>query len=184
MSEKNPLVGTLEDFTIGNEGAGLAPKVKAVGSDTTGNAQMVLAFRDSAGNLVLPQLTPDGRLPVTNDAAGLFKKAYGLNAGTAVEAAVATLSLTVLKTYVKVGVSVSSFVESIFRIVQKNDATETDIGLIRVGAGAYTAQFIMPEMELTAGATGVQSIIVYGRNLLANKVSQFDATITAVEVSA
>jgi len=174
----------LEDIDNNNEGA--APS-KAVAGDTPvgRSGLMVLAFRDSAGNLVLPQLDAEGRLPVTQDAAGTPLKVKGeLAAGSNVLAAItgAELTLVASKTYVKVAATVLCTIETLFQIIQSDNAVETVIAEILVGPGQYTFSWQHAGLEVVAGGTGVQKLLIKGMNL-GNKVSSMRANLSVVQVA-
>lgn len=137
-------------------------------------------FRDSSGNLVLPQLSVDGRLPVTQEAAGTCLKAFGKNAaGSLTEVTIATIALTASEVYSGIAAMVSSTRTSIFRLVHNDDGAEVELGVMIVGAGQFTADFYQPCLEFTAGATGTQELKVLGINL--DKASQMSATISCLQ---
>ena len=56
-------------------------------------------FRDSSGNLILPQLTASGKIAVDagTAASGTCKSAYGTNAGSLTNVTLATITLTASK---------------------------------------------------------------------------------------
>lgn len=138
------------------------------------------SYKDSAGNLVLPTLTADGKMPVSLDAAGVCLKAFAKNAtGSLTEVALATIPLTASKAYSSIGAVVSSTRTSVFRLVQINDSVETELAVLIVGAGQFTAEFYQPCLEFVAGATGVQELKVYGINV--DTLSQLSSTISCLE---
>lgn len=140
----------------------------------------VFAFKDSSNNLVLPTLTADGKVPVTQDAAGTCLKAFAKNAlGSLTEVALATITLTASQTYSQIAMVVSCSRTAIYRLVQVNDAVETELAVVVVGAGQFTADFYQPCLEITAGATGTQELKVYGSNL--DKASQLSSTISCLQ---
>lgn len=170
---------SLEDGT----GAGAALSKAEAGDAAAGKVGAVgFAFRDSSGNLVLPQLDSEGRVIVSFDGAGVPKKASGLvAAGQATLLAItgAELTLTASKNHTKISLQVSSFREAYFELQQVNDAVTTVLARLRVGPGQYTATFNHPGMEVLSGATGVQKLQVFGYNI--DKLSQLDANLSAIE---
>lgn len=154
-----------------NEGDAAAGKVGSVG----------FAFKDSDGDLVLPQLDAEGKLPVTMDTSGTIKRAYGTVAGSASEVDVATLALTASKTYIELGISVSCRRGTKFQIKQIDDAATTVLYTVIVDSGQYTMNLNLPVDEITAGGTGTQSLKVTGLNF--NALSDMYATVTVKEVS-
>lgn len=138
------------------------------------------AFKDSGNNLVLPTLTADGKVPVSLNAAGVCKKAFGKNAaGSLTEVLLATIALTANKVYSGIGMIASSTRTSVFRLVHNDDGTEVEIAVIVVGAGQFTADFSQDCLEVLAGATGTQELKVYGINL--DKASQMSTTVSCLE---
>jgi hypothetical protein len=182
MADLREAFPILEDLT----GAGVAPSKSENGDASAGKVgATVWAFKDASGNLVHPQLTPDGRIPMTQDAAGTFRNAKGeLASGSATFADVTGASLTLApsKTFVKLSAMVSCFREAIFQITQINDASTTILAEIVIGPGQYTFTWTQPDFEISSGSTGTQTLKVVGKNL--DKLSSLRATITCVEVSA
>lgn len=160
--------------------AGEPLRSKQVGSDTTGNGSMGFAFRDSTGNLVLPQLDAEGRLPVTQEAAGTFLKNAAKVVGNLSEVMVAEITLTANKTYTNIFGRVSCFRDTVFRLIQVNDATTTELDFALTGAGELNGEVGGGKLEVTAGATGTQKLQIMGQNL--DKASDFRASIQAVEI--
>ncbi len=120
------------------------------------------AFKDVTGDVVLPQLNASGQLPVTTEEPGNSKSARGTNAGSVTPVTVASITLAASKTYDSLDFIVSSFRDTIFEIVQSDDGVETILADALVGAGFYTANGALKELEFTSGATGVQLLIVRG----------------------
>ncbi|HEY9705624.1 MAG TPA: hypothetical protein V6C58_24510, partial [Allocoleopsis sp.] len=114
------------------------------------------------------------------DAAGVCLKNFAKNAtGSLTEVALSTITLTATKSYANIGLVVSCTRTAIYRLVQVNDAVETELAVIVVGAGQFTADFYQPCLEITAGATGTQELKVYGINL--DKASQLSSTLSCLE---
>lgn len=138
-------------------------------------------FKDSAGNLVHPQLTPEGKLPVDFEGAGVAKSATsdGEIPGALTLTDICEVSLNTSKTYGKIHANGSCFKEAIFYLVQVNDATETILSSFIVGPGQYSFHADLKATEFTSGATGTQKIVLKARNL--QKESDFLGDISCLE---
>lgn len=141
------------------------------------------SFKDSSGNVVLPQLTAAGKLPVdTEGLAGTCKSANGeVAAGSATAVDVATITLTASKDYHKVEALGSCFRESIFQIVHNDNAVESVVAEFLVGPGQYSFQVSMDCLDIVAGATGTQELKLKAYNL--DKLSSLRGSISALEVA-
>lgn len=169
----------LEDAT----GGGLALSKSQLGDVAAGKiGSTAYSFRDVGGNLVLPMLDSEGRLMVTSDAAGVPKKAAAKIAGTATEAVVCEIALTPGKTYGKMSVSASCFKEAIFRVVQLDGTTETELGYLLSGPGCYNGALTLGAAEIVAGAAGTQKLQLKGSNAFAGtSLSDLRGSIAASE---
>lgn len=142
-------------------------------------------FKDANGNLVLPTLTPEGKLPVDYQGAGISKSACaddtgdGFVAGSLTEQTICEISLTAGKTYGRITFSATCFKESVYRLVQIDNATETTIATIIVGAGQYTVEKNLGEKEIVTGSTGTQKLVLKGFNV--KKVSDMGGEISCLE---
>jgi hypothetical protein len=126
------------------------------------------SFKDSSGNVVLPQLDSQGRILTSSEGAGVEYAADGeLAAGSLSMADItgAAITLTADKTYSKLQATVSCFRESVFHIVQIDDATTEILARVRVGPGQYTFTWNGGLKQFTAGSTGTQTLKVMGQNL-------------------
>jgi len=145
---------------------------------------VAFAFKDSTGDLVLPQLTASGAISVTSatTATRLKSPAGELAAGSATIANVtgASITLTVNKVYYGISAVVSSRRDSLFQLVQVNDATSTVLAEAIVGAGQYTFEMLWPDMQITAGASGTQTLKIMAKNFEA--LSSLRATLTVNEI--
>lgn len=138
-------------------------------------------FRDSSGNLVLPQLTATGKIAVdTGSSTGTCKKAFAKNAtGSLTEVVLATIPLTVSKIYAEIATQVSCTRTSVFRLVHNDNGVENELAVQVVGAGQFSHDFYQPCLEFTAGATGTQELKIFGINL--DKISQLSSTLSCLE---
>lgn len=181
MAELRETFPILADFSTG-EGLDLH-SIQAGDAPSTRRGILAFGFRNSAGNVVLPQLDAENRLPVTMDSSGVNKRANGeLAAGSAtmVDITGATISLTISKRIGKITWKVSCFIESIFNLVHTNDAVITIVDQILVGPGQYTFESYDSVGELLSGATGTQTLKIQGQNAF-NKLSSMKATLSLVE---
>lgn len=144
----------------------------------------VWAFKDSAGNLVHPQLNTEGALVVTSEGAGIPKSATsdGEVAGSLTLTNICEVALSVSKTYGKISANGSCFKETIFYLVQLDDAAETILGAFIVGPGEYSFSLNLGATEIASGSTGTQKIQLKAKNL--NKASDFLGNIACLEFAA
>lgn len=139
------------------------------------------AFRDSSGNVVLPQLTSTGKLPVdTEAAAGTFKRARGEEAAgsVGVMVTVATLTLTVNKVYSYIRSLVSCRQDSLFQLVHNNNGVETILQDAVLGSGQFSLPVDLQD-QITAGGTGTQQLLIKGQNF--SKASALRGSLTCIE---
>lgn len=145
------------------------------------NGLSAFTFKDSAGNFVHPMLTPEGKIAVDLEGAGVAKTASseGEIAGALTLVDIAEISLTAGKTYGRISAQGSCFKEAIFYLVQVDDATETIVGHGIVGAGGYNCEINIGIGEIVAGAAGTQKLILKAKNLV--KVSDFLGHVSCLE---
>jgi hypothetical protein len=148
------------------------------------------AFKDTDGNLVLPQLNPEGALPVTLDA-GTTKRARGkvLAGGVTLNTRtlVASIPLTAEKIYNKLSAIVTCSRFTSWEVVYVDDdgGTPTEEILLDglTGAGAYTAKLGLEIDQFdTIGGTGNQVIKVYAK-IEDNKTSDLMASVSVNEIA-
>ena len=149
------------------------------------NGSIGFAFKDSSGNVVLPQLDAEGKLPVTLDTAGSILRARGtvtnlaINTPTTVTGA--SLTLVANAVYVEIGFSVSCRRAALFEVVQLDNVTETVLYDAIVDAGQYSFMCALPVDQITAGGTGTQTLRLRATTL--DKASNVYGTISAKQVS-
>jgi len=145
---------------------------------------VAFAFKDSSGNIVLPTLTAAGAVPVTSAATAIRRKSTAgeLAAGSASLANVtgASITLAVSKTFYGITAVVSSRRDSLFQLVQVDDATTTVLAEAVVGAGQFTFTFNLPDYQFASGGTGTQTLKIMAKNFEA--LSSLRATLTVNEV--
>lgn len=166
---------TLEDAS----GVGSVLSKSEAGNAAAGKVGSVgFAFKDSSGNLILPSLDATGKLPVSFTA-GTPKRARGTAAGSLTQVTVATLALTVSMNYSNIDVTVACRRGAMFEISWLDNITSTILGNIIVDSGQYTMNMDLEGLQVVAGASGTQSIIVKALNF--DKASDFYSTIVAIE---
>ena len=179
MSHLRESFPVLEDLA---SGAGKVLHEAIAGTTAAGKSGLIgFSFKDSSGNLVLPQLTSEGKLAVDFEGAGVAKQASsdGEVEGALTLTDVCEISLTATKTYGKILAMGSCMKETAFYLVQVNDSVETIIGHGLVGPGSYTVEINLGIAEVVAGATGTQKIILKAINLV--KESDFLGHVSCLE---
>lgn len=124
-----------------------------------------------------------GALLTSSEAATDCHNAKGeLAAGSATMVAVtgAEITLTPDTDYQHVGFVVSCRRDALFQIIKSDNAVETVLGEIVVGAGAYTISSQLHCLSFTTGSTGTQKLLVKAKNFEA--LSSFRASIVVEEV--
>lgn len=177
-----------EVFPILEDGSnvGQVPRAKAEGdAPSTHLGLLGFSFKDAAGNVVLPQLDSQGRLPVSEDGAGTCITGRGIatpaGSGPGNAEDLVTLTLTASKLYKDIEWVVSCFRDAVYQIIHLDDVTETIKAEVIVGAGDYTDSGILKCLEFTAGASGTQSLILRAYNL--NAVSDVRGTLSVLELA-
>lgn len=149
------------------------------------------SFKDSSGNVILPQLTSEGKVPVdTEGFGGTCKSDYGTNAGSGTAVDIATLDETVIslsQVYDRFEVMGSCLRSTLWQVVHIDDANGTPAEAVllafRTGPGQFSFCCKMECLELdTTGGTGDQNIVLRGQNLSGN--STMDGAIACRERAA
>jgi hypothetical protein len=166
-------------------GAGIAPISRSEGNSSSGIAGLIsFAFKDSSGNVVLPQLTPQSFIPVYEEPE-VDKFARGTNGGSVTSQDLATIVASLNKKYHEFKVAVSCFRESVFTLVHIDNVggtpTETILGVWRTGPGQYTVSGFVPGYKDTTGGTGTQNFVLRGLNLT-TPISTMDASLHCKEM--
>ena len=158
---------------------GAVPTKSQSGDSASGKIGMTaFGFRDSSGNLILPQLTAAGKISVdTGASSGTCKSAYGTNAGSLTNVNLGVITL--LKGYSGVEASFSCSRAALAEVVWNDNGAETILGWIMTGPGQFTARFDVDCLIFTSGATGTQQLILRALNL--DKASNLYGTIAVLE---
>jgi len=167
----------LEDVTS-KEGKALGARVEGE-TPVAVNGAIGFSFKDSAGNVVLPQLNANGELAVS-EGAGVSVSARGTAAGSGTLVTVATLTLTVDAIYDDIEFVCSSFRDSRFQLVFNDNASESILADSLVGPGCMTANICLNNVNVVAGSTGTQELLVKALNN--NALSDFYATVSCKEI--
>ncbi len=149
---------------------------------STRNGIIGFSFKDASGNVVLPQLNSEGKIPVTMEGAGVPKSANDLVAGSLTETLVCEVALATSKTYGRIKASGSCFRETIYRLIALDDVTENDLGMFIVGPGEFSFDLSLGETEFASGASGTQKLQLKAINL--QKVSDIIGQISCLEFAA
>lgn len=170
----------------GASGEGLALRQVQVGdTPTSKNASIGLAFIDSSGNLVLPQLTPTGRLPVDTEGnngswmSNRGEDADGSVSGTFTE--LASITLANDDVVDEFNFSVSGRKGGFFQVCLDDDGTIEVLEDVVLEAGQLTHSNSV-KTEVTAGASGTQRLLIRAYNWDSNpqQLSALRASLRAL----
>ncbi len=149
-------------------GAGEAPVARDEGEAASGHGGLIgFSFKDSSGNVILPALTAAGKIPVDTAAvAGTVIRANATVAGTGgVAADVVTLTLAVNEVYNMADFMGASSRIAKWEIVWNNNGVETVLDVFITGPGQFSFAEEPKNLQVTAGATGTQELILRGTAL-------------------
>lgn len=178
MAELRESFPTLES-SVDQSGVALGARTEGQ-SPTAIQGSIGFAFKDSSGNVVLPQLDSSGKLPVTSESSGNGLYARGTNAGSSSVVTVASLTLVASKRYENLRALVSCFRDSTFQVIFSDNGAETIIADIRVGPGHLSENIDLGELEFLSGATGAQLLLIKGKN--ENALSTMTATVSCKQL--
>lgn len=156
-------------FILTNPDTGVAssPKDMVEGdSPSTRIGTIGFAFKDSAGDVVLPQLDSIGRVPVTFE--GTTQKFYNrgeISGGSAAEATVTSVTLVAGDIYTGFDWLVSCRRDSYFKLVWHDNGADNILGDVVTDAGLTTVPIGLENLSITAGGTGTQEIRIRAMNL-------------------
>ena len=179
MADEAPLFKVLQN---GSGTAEAIDKVESGDAPGTKNGLLAFGFRDSSGNVVLPQLTAGGAIIVDAGASmGTPLSARGENAGSLTTVSIATVTLAVSETYNDIEAVGSCLRETLFQLIKLDDVTETILGEFIVGAGQFSFKWDCDCVSFSSGATGTQSLILKAKNI--DKVSTIRGNICAFQAA-
>lgn len=177
MADLREVFPVLVDETS-DEGRALTASVS--GDPASAKVGLVaFAFKSSSGNVVLPTLTSEGRIPVDLQAAGTSYSASGSVNGSLTNVTVAEVTVANSRTYGNISCTGACFREAIFEVVHQDGTNNNIIGYFLVGPGQFSFTWDGGELEVTTGASGTQKILLRGRNL--QKASDLRGNISCVE---
>jgi hypothetical protein len=178
MADVREVFPVLEDGS--NVGAALS-KSQAGDASSAKVGLTGFTFRDSSGNLVLPQLTASGKIAVDagTAASGTCKADYDTNAGSLTNVNLGSITLTASKVISDVEAQLSCSRSALAEIVWDDNGAETILGWIMTGPGQFTAHLDINCLTFTSGATGTQSLILRAKNL--DKAASLYGTIACLE---
>jgi hypothetical protein len=142
-------------------GAGEPAISRTEGEAAAGQAGLIgFSFKDSSGNVVLPQLTSAGAIVVDTEASNYScLDSEGEDAAPVVdtESDLVTIALQDATVYEHMALLVSCSRWAIFRLYWVDDVgganTESDLGYVQVGPGQMTVCCEMPCKQFTSGTT-------------------------------
>jgi hypothetical protein len=188
MADVNEVFNILADSSTG---AGEAAISRTEGEVAAAIAGLIgFAFKDSSGNVVLPSLDAQGRIPVT-DTTGICHNAHGeLAAGSATLAKVtgAEITLDAGKVYSNISVTGSCLRTSLFEVVHIDDEGVTDTEVVLeefiVGPGQFSFQTSLDCLQLdTTGGTGTIVLTLRAKNFgsTPSALSSLRGTVACLE---
>lgn len=142
-----------------------------IADDTDKNGLIGFSFKDSDGNVVLPTLTPDGAIVVSQDAGQTIRgRGQDDDGDKAAKMTLVTLSLEADKVYNKISAQGSCFRDTEFEIVLIDDVggagTETILDQFLTGPGQFTTKSGLTVDEFnTNGFTGTINLVLRAINL-------------------
>lgn len=131
-----------------------------------GDAVPVLGAKDSSGNLAYIPLNSDGAVIVSPDEEGtIIEDEATVSASVGSDTDVVTLTLTASEDYKKIDVVASCTFLTLWKILQVDDVTETDLVKFITGPGSFSFEKLFEHLEFTAGATGSQELKLIGKQI-------------------
>lgn len=180
MADLRSVFVNLEDSS---SKAGL-PLHKALEGDAilNKNAHGALVAKDASSNFAYLHVNAAGQLIVIAGEDFTPKSDYGTHAGdNSTFQKIATITLTADKIYRSLEIVASSFRDTVFKITQNDNSVETDLFSFRVGNSELSEEIKLDTFKLTAGSTGTQELILYGKNL--NAASTMDGYLGTKEMA-
>ena len=164
MSEKRSSFPTLE---LGDQ-AGQALTAKIQGeSAAAAYGSVGFAYKDSSGNVVLPTLTPQGRVPVDSEANnGSWLSNRGEDSDGSVSgtfSTIASINLSNDDIVDEFNYAVSGRKGGLFQVCLDDDGVISVLEDIVLESGHYTHSASV-KTEVTAGSTGTQKILIRAHN--------------------
>lgn len=153
-------------------GAGEAPVSRIEGEASAAQEGLIgFSFKDSTGNVILPQLDAQGRIPVTPAAQGTPSTDSVSSTGSVgADVDVITLVATTTETYSVNTMTGSASQPTLWTLVGIDDVggadTETELARFYTGSGDFTHTLGAGDcLDWTAGASGVQNVVLRGKQI-------------------
>lgn len=154
-------------------GHGQSYRGKAEGdAPSTDLGALGFSFKDSSGNVILPQLNADGTMPVSFSTGTCISGTAQVADTTASMTDVVTLTLALTKNYSNLELSVSSTKTTVWEVVSIDDVggspTETKImdSAVITGPGQFCAKINLDCGDFTTvGGTGTQNLVLRANQL-------------------
>jgi hypothetical protein len=155
-------------------GAGEAPISRIEGEAAAAQEGLIgFSFKDSSGNVVLPQLTAEGKILVDTEALGgscIYDSGSDPAPVVSTASDLVTIVATLGKSYNNIMMQGSCLRSSLFELVHIDDVgvtdTETTLGHFLVGPGQFSfCCSSLCKYYDTTGGTGVQNFVLRGTNL-------------------
>ena len=186
MADVREVFTSLEDLSTG-VGMPLHQAFEGSAAENR-NAHGALVAKDTAGNLIYLKTNLAGELVTSleSEEFALISDS-GTNAGNVAYQDIATLILQADLVYKELELVCSCFRDTVFQVVSIDNVGVTPIETvlingIRAGAGQFSAIVSLKTFMFTAGATGVQQLVVRGKNL--NSTSTMDVVVSVKEIQA
>lgn len=193
MSTPNDLRESFPSLEDAATGAGV-PLTKSVEGDAAAGkvGSVGFAFKDASGNIILPQLDAQGRLPVQLDGQGTRSRQHGAVAGAILSSAasgygnfqqVLSIPLVANKTIGDIGGKVSCRRGALFRCVyQDSGGSQVTLDSTILEAGQYTAPLGLGPSEDTfsvPASAASPALVVQAGNF--DHVSDLHATLSVLQ---
>lgn len=169
MSDVKEAFATLQDDATA---AGLALISRVEGDVAAAKRGSIgFAFKDAAGNVVLPSLDALGNIKIALMYPPPLSAKGELAAGslTAIDVTGASITLALAKVYTNLAFAVCCRSDSLFQVVHVNDSAGTPVETVVceaiVGPGNYTQSIVLPGFKLdTTADTGVPLLKIKAKN--------------------
>ena len=177
MAETRETFTIIEDATA--EGQALLSRQDGVTSAASGNHAGVLAFKNSIGNDVKPQLNASGQLPVTFASSGVPASASAqvTMAALATEQDVVSITLAVDDVVEASMAMGSSFQDTVWVLYHDDAGSLNELARFVTGSGDFSHVANLLNVNFTAGAAGVQKLTLRA-NQLRGKLTDAHGTIS------
>ena len=165
MAETREVFTVIEDGT--GEGQSLLSRTDGGQSAATGNHAGVLAYKDSSGNDVKPQLNASGQLPVTFASSGTPTSASADVTIAALSTEQDVVAITVaVDDVVEASMAMgSSFQPTLWVLYHDDNATLNELARFVTGPGDFSHLANLSNINFTAGAAGTQRLVLRATQL-------------------